>query len=282
MKKYSLLLLFSILCDIVVLIPADDLCSQPLDPPAELVGKDGAKMVLIPAGDFQMGSNDSDAQPDEQPVHTVSVDAFYMDIHEVTVAQYKQFVQATGHHAPNWEAVAERSPRDEHPIIYVSWYDAMAYAQWAGKRLPTEAEWEKAARGGLVGKKYPWGNALPNGTQCNFAGEHNDGYQHTAPVRSYLPNNYGLYDMVGNVWEWCLDERDKDFYAISPRRNPVGGANSISQIVNNFTNIKTSRALRGGSWESTPRTGRTANRNGNRPADADFNIGFRCARSVTP
>lgn len=129
MKKYSLILFLGILYGAVVHITADELCSQPLDPPAELVGKDGAKMVLIPTGDFQMGSNDSDAQDDEQPVHTVYVDAFYMDIHEVTVGQYKQFVQATGHHAPNWNFVAEKSPRDEHPIIYVSWYDAMAYAQ---------------------------------------------------------------------------------------------------------------------------------------------------------
>ena len=122
-----------------------------------IIGQDGAPMALIPAGEFQMGDAFSEGNTNERPVHTVYLDAFYMDVHEVTVGQYRQFVQATGYRAPNWNSVASYAPTDEHPIIYVSWNDATAYCEWAGKRLPTEAEWEKAARGGLAGNRYPWG-----------------------------------------------------------------------------------------------------------------------------
>ena len=205
-------------------------------------------MVLIPAGEFQMGSNNGNS--DEQPVHTVYVDAFYMDIYEVTNAQYKKFVNAN----PQWRK--DRIPssysyhngdyprgKGNHPVTSVSWYDAMAYTQWAGKRLPTEAEWEKAARSGLVGLKYPWGNSISS-SKANY------GYsleRITAAVGSYPPNGYGLYDMVGNVWEWCLDAYEEDFYKKSPRRNPIAGADSITHITNNFTNVKGLRVLRSGS-----------------------------------
>ena len=248
-------------------------------------------MVLIPAGSFRMGSNDPEADSDEQPVHTVYVDAFYMDKYEVTVGQYKEFVRATGHRdLPDW--VSRYSPTYRHPVVGVNWYDAMAYAAWAGKRLPTEAEWEKAARGGLVGQKYPWGNAAPNGTQCNFADKNvdynwsdksaDDGYQFTAPVGSYPPNTYGLYDMAGNVWEWCLDAYDANFYRNPVHRNPIAGAVSISEITNNYTNVKSSRVLRGGSWFNDAQYVRVAYRYGNAPTYAGGSYGFRCARTVTP
>ena len=200
-----------------------------------------------------MGSNDPEGFSDEQPVHTVYVDAFYMDKYEVTVGQYKQFVRATGHRdLSDW--VSTYSLTDRHPVVGVSWYDAMAYAAWAGKRLPTEAEWEKAARGGLAGQKYPWGNTIDS-RKANY----NRNIGKTTSVGSYSPNAYGLYDMAGNVWEWCLDAYDANFYRNPVHRNPIAGAASISDVINNYTNVKSSRVLRGGSWGNdrcTERAGR--------------------------
>lgn len=272
---------------------------------------DGSVMVLIPAGEFWMGTDAneipqlvqwakkyySEAQAswfeDEAPRHRVYVDAFYIDKYEVTVAQYQRFMRATGHPKPgNWDDSNFNAPNQ--PVVGVTWYDAMTYAKWAGKRLPTEAEWEKAARGGLEGKKFPWGDQDPYGSQCNFADKNvpsnfswadrnaNDGYQYTAPVGKYSPNGYGLYDMAGNVWEWCLDEYDSGFYAKSSGRNPVGGATNITDIISDFTNVENLRVFRGGSWDGNPNFVRVANRGGDGPTDAVNDVGFRCAGSVTP
>ena len=225
--------------------------------------KDGAEMRLIPAGEFQMGSNDYN---DEKPVHTVYIDAFYMDKYEVTVGQYKKFIQATGHKAPNWSSVSKYSPTDNHPIIYVSWNDAQAYCKWAGKRLPTEAEWEKAARGGLAGKKYPWGDSVDS-SKANYGGNVGS----TTPVGKYAPNGYGLYDMAGNVWEWCSDWYDENYYSSSPRENPSGAASGKSRVV------------RGGSWSSLSNLMRAAYRL-SLPNLMSYHFGFRCcvAQDFTP
>jgi len=244
-------------------------------------------MVLIAAGEFQMGSKDGDS--DTKPVHKVYLDAFYMDKYEVTMAQYKRFVKATGREPlPDW--VSRFSPTDQHPVVGVSWHDAMAYAQWVGKRLPTEAEWEKAARGGLVDKTFPWGNEKVISTHCNFADKNSelawavddrdDGHEYTAPVGSYPPNKFGLYDIVGNASEWCLDEYQQDFNKKSPERNPIAGVKSISDLLNDFKDVTTLRVIRGGCWGSHPEYGlRVYLRNYRKPDTKDNYFGFRCVRS---
>ena len=248
-------------------------------------------MSLIPEGEFEMGSDAADANDDERPVHTVYVDAFYIDKHEVTVGEYQEFVQKTGHRAPDWDKVSRYSPTDQDPIVFVSWRDAMAYAKWVGKRLPTEAEWEKAARGGVPGQSYPWGNTAPDGTQCNFADkniahfwwadkEADDGYSHTAPVGSYPDNEYGLHDMAGNVWEWCLDEYDSGFYAISPDTNPFSEVDTIEAIIDTFSSVQTPRVLRGGSWLVTVLGVRSAVRFRLDPSSTNNSVGFRCAKNL--
>ncbi len=245
------------------------------EPPPQKNSPPGSSMVLIPAGEFQMGSIDGSS--DEKPTHTVYLEAFYIDKYEVTNAQYKQFMDSTGQPAPfSWNNSDFNAP--DQPVVGLSWYDAAAYCQWAGKRLPTEAEWEKAARGGLVGVKYPWGDSIDSSV-ANY----NSNVGKTTPVGSYPPNGYGLYDMAGNVWEWCMDEYDSGFYGKSPRNNPVAGG-LISFVNNNFINVKNPRVLRGGSWYYWPDAVRVVSRNyGSNPTcGSRYGVGFRCAGNVTP
>ncbi len=257
-------------------------------PDPEPVAPDG--MVIIPTGEYLMGSTDEESDNDEQPEHIVYIDAFFIDETEVTNAEFKEFILAN----PQWQKnqIEERftddnylndwdrnnfpDDEDDHPVRYVSWYAAMAYAKWVGKRLPTEAEWEKAARGRLNGRKYPWGDLISE-RRANYG--RNIG--HTTPVRKYAPNDYGVYDMAGNVWEWCLDEYQSNFYGNSPRENPVAGADSIEEIVNDFENIVEDRILRGSGWNGNPAWLRAANRYGDSPTYAGIGaLGFRCAKDI--
>ena len=248
-------------------------------------------MVLIPAGKFQMGSIDADADGDEKPVHTVYVDAFYMDTHEVTNAAYKAFVDANsqwqkgnakfhdGGYLSDWDGNNYPAGKANHPVTYVSWYAAMAYSAWAEKRLPTEAEWEYAARGGLEGKKYPWGDTI-SPENANY-------FPHVleaTAVGRYAANNYGLFDMAGNVWEWCLDEWKFDFYAVSPDRNPLSGEHTLPSIQKqkNFESVQSARVLRSGSWNSKAHGVRVASREFYEPMLTSSVFGFRCVRAVTP
>jgi iron(II)-dependent oxidoreductase len=234
-----------------------------------IIGKDGAEMILIPAGAFIMGSPEGEGDDDEHPQHTVFLDAFYIDKYEVTNFQYKQFMDATGHGAPDyWNNENYNQPNQ--PVVGVTWHDAIAYAKWAGKRLPTEAEWEKAARG-TDGRIYPWGNEWDS-SKCN-SGVGGDGYQYTAPVGSFPAgaSPYGVMDMSGNVWEWCADWSDRNYYSRSPQQNPKGPDSGSERV------------LRGGSWFNTDRTDlRCAFRVWDNPGFRGHYRGFRCAQDVTP
>ena len=258
-----------------------------IEPPAADPGGTNASggMVLIRAGEFQMGSNTSGGAG-EKPVHTVYVDAFYIDRYEVTNEEYKVFLLANpqwqkgnierrlhdDNYLKDWTANSFPAGKDDHPVVNVSWYAAMAYATWANKRLPTEAEWEKAARGGLVGKKRPWGDTI-DATKANY----NRNVGNTTPVGRYGANAYGLYDMAGNVWEWCLDKGDANFYASSPRSNPFSGG-SITNVVNNFTSVSGNRVYRGGSYLNQAADVRVADRAWGDPSATAANRGFRCVR----
>jgi len=226
--------------------------------------KDGSLMTLILASRFEMGDNLGNME-NSLPVHMVKLDAFYIDIYEVTIGQFKEFVNQTRYNFNRWNDVADFSATDVHPIVYVTWADAEAYAKWAGKRLPTEAEWEYAARGGLTSKRYPWGDELSR-NNANYEGvEGNDQWdRETAPVGSFLPNGYRVYDMAGNVWEWCADWYSKDYYSQSSTQNPKGP--KAGQY----------RVLRGGSWSDHEYGLRVAYRYEYEPKTGHYLGGFRC------
>ncbi len=245
-------------------------------------------MVLIPAGEFQMGSDDDEAYGDEHPVHTVYLDAFYIDKSPVTNAQYKAFIDENPEwsrhniseiysdvdYLKHWRANSFPVSQAEHPIVNVSWHAAMAFAEWTGKRLPTEAEWEKAARGGVSGNKYTWGDDA-DPSMANY--DWNIG--ETTPVGQYPPNGYDIYDMCGNVWEWCLDAYQDGVAIGTSPRNPIVGANSVEWIVNHSNDVKSNRVLRGGSWRIPASLVRIANRNAEAPSFSLNVIGFRCVWS---
>ena len=212
-----------------------------------------------------MGSNESDpnADGDEKPQHTVYLDAFWIDRTEVTNEMYRRCVQAGActepAHSRRYGSVEYR----KHPVMGVSWVQAVEYCTWAGRRLPTEAEWEKAARG-TDGSLYPWGSDAPDPSRLNF----NHLVEDTTQVGNYPAgaSPYGALDMAGNVWEWVADGYDEDYYTKSPYENPLGGT-SVNQ-----------RVLRGGSWSTQADNVRVSNRFWAFPGRNDTD-GFRCARS---
>ena len=250
-------------------------------------------MVLIPSGDFQMGCDEFDIPDEEKPEHTVYVDAFYIDKYPVTNEQYTNFIEANpqwqklglsdfqlvvrkyrdSYYLTNWFRGKYPSGKDDHPVNWISWHAAMAYAKWVGKRLPTEAEWEKAARGGLVGQKFPWGNAIYS-DNANFGKRIGE----TTPVGKYPANRYGVCDIIGNVSEWCLDEWDSDFYNYSERNNPVSGG-SIENIMDTSPKSKKYRVIRGGSWNTSGHEVRVSYRNRLAPWKTNSFVGFRCVMS---
>ena len=340
---------------IVLLLIAGGVCAYALfsDPSkknadqAETEPPDGPApngMVWIPAGEFQMGSDNSG--PDEYPQHKVKLDGFWMDTKEVTNRQFKEFVDATGYvtdaekppvisgvkpgsakataqilpeyNKPgsicarkdfkesdfnpasgayswwdyvigaNWKhpegTESTIDDRMDHPVVHVSWTDAMAYCKWAGKALPTEAQWEYAARGGLESKTYPWGNQRnPDGKWLNniwqgkfpVQNTKDDGFATTAPVGSFPANKFGLHEMSGNVWEWCSDYYRPDYYRQSPKRNPKGPLDSLDPQEPDI--IK--RVQRGGSFmcsDSYCVAYRMSARGKGDVSSGAFHTGFRC------
>ena len=215
-----------------------------------------------------MGDHFNEGRNDELPVHTVYLDVFYIDRYEVTNALYKKFIEATGHRTHWFFGSNPSYNQPDQPVVGVSWDAAEAYARWTGKRLPTEAEWEKAARGGLVGKRYPWGNDISH-NDANFEGTSGTDIwgNIAAPVGKFPPNGYGLYDMAGNVWEWVADWYLGNYYSISPQNNSTG------------PDTGSRRVLRGGAWHH-PDFLRCAGRSYNYPSYTYFNVGFRCAQDL--
>lgn len=303
-------------------------------------------MVQIPAGEFMMGASDNEGRPDEYPQHPVKINSFWMDVTEVTNAQFKKFVDATGYVTtaeikPDWEEMKKQLPadipkpderllvaaslvftptptavnlndasqwwnwiqdanwkhpqgptsnikgKDNYPVVHISWDDANAYAKWAGKRLPTEAEWEFAARGGLVDKKYFWGDEDPekgkpkaNIWQGKFPYINTsiDKFKGAAPVRSFAPNKFGLYDMAGNVWEWCSDWYTPEYYKelrANLSINPQGPAKSYDPMEPTVPK----KVVRGGSFlcnSSYCKGYRVTARMKSSPDTSLEHTGFRC------
>lgn len=245
--------------------------------------KDGMTLLYVSAGEFTMGAASSDLQADpwERPQHQVYLDAFWIDQTEVTNAMYAQCVQAMACQAPSHTTSYTRASYygnaqfDTYPVVYVSWNDAKAYCQWASGDLPTEAQWEKAARGDDQ-RTYPWGNDPISGSRLNFCDANcpfdrkdksiNDGYADTAPVGNYPDgaSPCGALDLVGNVWEWVADRHGS--YPSSPSSNPTGPT------------LGDARVLRGGSWIDAATVVRASVRAGSVPELRDGGIGFRCAR----
>ena len=246
--------------------------------------KDEAVMVYVPAGEFLMGTSDADIEyykeifplrnitrfDNERPQRTVFVDSFYIDKYEVTNKQYKRFLDETGY-IPKHYLDYEPYNTPNFPAAVLEWEDAVAYANWAGKRLPTEAEWEKAARG-TDGRIWPWGNEW-DGTKLsgNDGTGRKDGYKETAPVGQFPQgaSPYGAHDMAGNLWEWVSDWYDPNYYRTSPPTlNPQGPDTGDGHV------------LKGGGWAENLDFTRCANRQGGNPGS--LLRGFRCVIDAPP
>lgn len=304
-------------------------------------------MQLVPGGQFEMGSDDDTGMPDEYPRHLVTLDSFWIDEHEVTNAEFKAFVAATGYittaekpiskeelmqslppgspepdsamllpgslvfvatkeavdlndvsqwwsfeRGADWKhpngPASNIAGKDHYPVVHISWDDAQAFASWAGKRLPTEAEWEFAARGALKSQPFPWGTEIPQTgkAKANIWNGHfpyentkTDGFYGLAPVKSFTPNGYKLFDMAGNVWEWTADWYDHNYYATEKpgQLNPQGAS-----APNDPADPQPKRVIRGGSFMCSDeycRGYRVSARMKTTPTSGLSNLGFRCARS---
>ncbi|MBW1918152.1 MAG: formylglycine-generating enzyme family protein [Deltaproteobacteria bacterium] len=261
---------------------ADQACPEPARLPPQYQNKLGMRLNLITGGSYLIGSplEEPGRYLNEGPQHRVTLSPFYITATEITNAQYSRFLAASGCPAPLYWLDKNLNAPDQ-PVVGVSWHDAVAFAKWLSRetgetyRLPTEAEWEAAARGGLVGQPFPWGAAPPN-ARSHFRANYNpntyadDGYRYSAPVGRFPANGYGLFDLAGNVAEWCQDWYEAAYYKQSPRENPPGPPSGRFRV------------LRGGSWYSRARDLRCACRQFAAPHNADGFIGFRLVRIIQP
>ncbi|NUQ63360.1 MAG: formylglycine-generating enzyme family protein [Pirellulales bacterium] len=231
-----------------------------IESPLVLNERDGSVLVYVPPGEFEMG----DGENGNCPKHPVWLDGYYIGIYAVTNGQYRRFVEATGQPAPGYARWQEPQWTD-HPVTDISWLDAQSYAHWAGLSLPTEAQWEKAARG-PANRKYPWGDTW-DGERCRNLG--NFGNETTCPVYGYPRgvSGYGCYNMNGNVWEWCEDWYEEDYYKAGAMQNPRGPATGLLRV------------KRGGCWGDTASVCRAAYRDGIKPDRRIDDLGFRLAKS---
>jgi formylglycine-generating enzyme required for sulfatase activity len=226
--------------------------------------KDGGEMVLIQAGSYVAGSAPGEGSSNEHPRHRVHLKAFYMDRYEVTIGQFKRFAEATGRSLPSGKMMGNSADRN-HPITGVSRNDAAAYAQWVGKRLPTEAEWEYACRAGTA-TRYGTGDSIDH-NRANYSGtEGRDRWERTASVGSFAPNAWGLHDMHGNVWEWCQDWYLGNYYMNCPSICPEGPSEGTKAVI------------RGGSWKDSAHSLRSAKRGYHPPSECRDDTGFRCVK----
>ncbi len=264
--------------EVKVVVPTPP--NNPIKPKRrDFIPKTPEGMVFVKGGSFMMGciEGDNDCQNDEKPRHEVVLDDFYIGKYEVTNAEYCDFLNAKGKHKDwldlKYSNIENKNGRytpksgyAQHPVVAVTWYGADAYAKWKGMRLPTEAEWEYAARS--RGQNEKWAGTSSEGNlhlYGNYSGK-KDRYGGTAPVGSFQPNDLGIYDMSGNVWEWCSDGYDSAYYQKSPKSNPEN------------THKKNSRSLRGGSWSYDPSYCRTSDRSYNFPTGSYYSAGFRLAQ----
>jgi len=260
-----------------------------------------ASMVRIPGATFRMGtdaaripeiartfniSKHPDLLQSETPQHTVSIKTFYLDKYEVTNAAFQKFIRArpeweaahipkrfhNGNYLTDWNADNFPPGKANHPVVNVSWYAAVAFCQWSGKRLPTEAEWEFAARGGLADKTFPWGDEPVDSARANYSGSNIHG---TRSVGSYPANGCGLFDIAGNVWEFLAD--DWAPYQDMPKVNPVAGGKLYGAPDESFREVTTRRVIRGGSFAGSPLNLRVTYRDSHPPDGAQGFVGFRCA-----
>ncbi|MBI5499087.1 MAG: SUMF1/EgtB/PvdO family nonheme iron enzyme [Deltaproteobacteria bacterium] len=233
-----------------------------------------AETVRVPAGKFVMGSDPGEGTRDERPEHVVWLDAYGIDVHEVTNAEYRACVDAGTCSAPSHTYSAarkeyfEKRDFDDFPVIYVTWRQARDYCAWKGARLPTEAEWEKAARGPAPDERnYPWGDTVPDCEHANFGGAQGCvGDTDTVGSRPLGASPFGALDLAGNVWEWTADWFDSQYYARSPAKNPRGPDHGSHRVI------------RGGCWLSDPASLRVSCRQAELPSTQAPNVGFRCAR----